>query len=88
MLNYQIICPASTKRRKEIVSLYPHFPSSRILFHGWAEAAGPPPAGEQFHSSQSSVSGTKIAKVIAMGKKNSSLPSFKSVAFIPCQPTA
>lgn len=84
--SYQIVCPASM-RLKEIFFSYFHFPTTRILFHGWAEASGPSSAGEHFHFSQSSASGTKIAKIITMGKSSSSPPCFKSVAFMPCQPS-
>lgn len=60
-----------------------------LFFFWWGGqlASGPSSAGEHFHFSQSSASGTKIAKIITMGKSSSSPPCFKSVAFMPCQPS-
>lgn len=80
--------PTVSKRQKEMVSLYLHFPPSRILFHGWAEETGPPPAGEQLYSSQSSAFGVKNSKDTWNGLEQLFSSPLSICGIDACQPRA
>lgn len=71
---------------KEIFPLCPHSPFLQNCFTaGWRQL-NPFSCWRACPPSWSPASGTKVAKIIAIGKNSFSPPLFKPVAFMPCQP--
>ena len=88
-ITYQIICSASTKYWKRYfpASPFPPLrPAPQYCFMAGKRQSDPFSCWRAHPPSRSPASGTKAAKIIAIGKNSFSPPLFESVVFMPCQP--